>query len=555
MILKHTKITGFLLILLALFFLFCSEKSESGPELSPKVKVALLISRTLQQTVTLVPAKSLTKEFFRKHYIPKELQEEFVRSYLLLKRRYSETIDEPSYRSEIIHFLLIKHLYRDLDSTVYFDKVDNLAIAKNPLFMAFSMIMEDMPNLSNIGNELYIEQLAKSFGVTEGEIIEGVWYYLLNPEIEIGRSVALMLDENVYTEDSFKPTFYFQNIMLPFLTYTSMGLVLRASIEEAIFNRFRETFDTSGKDPLGDALYEFTMAFRKYLLGGSLHVRYQNNLNTMLLKHGLNIFVRKLACLGYEVLDYKIPVQRSGVGDVVFLNKISVSLSMNFLGLSMLDEKNVILTMDNFLEYTDNILYTVEKKQHHFSYTRRRIKNNWTDLNTGFSLEKADEIYVKLMTMEFEGLTKGQIVNRIIRETAVHEVKHKWDEASGNATGWYNVDDETSAHISAILFGNIPYYSLVAFINRCQRFYANIKIKEVQEKMKPIIVNCWNIASQASKEKISKEKVKEELRKIYDEYRIFEDNSPLPDMDRFEKEVIESCFGSLPEFDISKISY
>lgn len=553
---KHKFIL--LLLFIGLLFLFpfsCAKNNEQNSQLSDKQKVAFLISRTLQQTGTLVPAQSLTPEFFRKHYIPKELRKEFVRSYLLLKSAYGNTLDHPGYRRQIIQFLLIKHQHRDLDTIVFFERIRNQAIPENPLFMASSMIMEDMPDLASIGNELYIEQLAISFGVSRLEIIEGIWYYLQNTEIDICRRVALMINNNLYDQDSYDPNFYFQNIMLPFLTYTSMGLVLKSTIEKAVFTRFQETFANSKKTYKGNALYEFTLEFRRYILGGSLHVRYKNNLNKILLRHGLHIFVSKRICVGYKVLDYKIPIQRQGIGDVVFLNKISVSLSINLLGMSRMKEKNVILTMDNYLEHTNNILYTIKNKRPFYSYTEQSLKSLWPDLKTNISLNEADSIYAALIHKEFGSMTKAQIVNALIREIAVHEVKHKWDETGKYKNEWYNVDSETSAHITAILFGEIPYYSLLAFINRYQNFYRNIKIEEVRDKIQPIIVACWDIADQIAQDKIGKNEVIIALRKIHDEYRILVKDQPLPDVDRFAGEIIDPCFRSLPHFDISVIKY
>ncbi len=543
-----------LLVFLFSLLLTCSSQEETITNLSDKEKVVLLIKRSLQQTGTLIRALELNQSFAKKHYVPKELQIPFLKTYIRLKKEYQKIPDIPAHRSNVIQFLLLKHLHRDLDSVVYFDHVRHEALPENPIFMAFAMIMEEMPNLSNIGNSRYIDQLANSFGVSRSNIIEGIYYYLIRDELAICREVALVIEENLYTEASFKPEFYFQNIMLPFLTYTSMGLVLRSNIESAIFKRFNETFyPYKIKKQSEGALLAFVIAFRNYLLGESLHVRFENNLNKLLLKHDLYVYIQKKACVGYRVLEYAIPIRRKGIGDVVFLDKISVSLSMNYLGLSIMRDDNVVLTMDNFIELCEDLNYAISMNRPYLAYEDRKIGRLWNELELSITTEDADKVYASLIIKEMGGLSRQEMINTIIREVAVHEIKHKWDEINGDKREWYNVDSEISAHLTAVIYGGAPCFSLLAFISRCENYYASITIDEVRTRVKRLIIRGWEVAHKASMGMINEQQIVKEAKIMYETFRMFEDNSALPKLEPFEREIIKPCLHNVPLFDLTKL--
>ena len=149
------------------------------------------------------------------------------------------------------------------------------------------------------------------------------------------------------------------------------------------------------------------------------------------------------------------------------------------------------------------------------------------------------------MKKEFGRQSKEEIMNRLFREIAIHEVKHKWDENIKDDI-WYNVDNETSAHIAEILYGGVPFYSLLSLIHRYQVFYCKIDIGEVKEQLQPVIASCWQLARQAANDTISADQVMQELRIMYDEYKVLEGKGSLPDIDLFYTEIVEPCFRHLP---------
>jgi len=220
----------------------------------------------------------------------------------------------------------------------------------------------------------------------------------------------------------------------------------------------------------------------------------------------------------------------------------------------LLREKDVVLTLDNFIDCTDDIFYTMQNEKPAFdSYKELPIAKYWDDLQIGFPCDTADAIYTKLIKKEFCCQSREQIMNRLFREIAIHEVKHKWDEKVKGNQAWYNVDNETSAHITETLYGGVPLYSLLAFINRYQVFYCSIDVGEVRDQLRPVIASCWQLAQQAANDTISARQVMQELRVMYDEYRLLESKGHLPDINRYYTEIVVPCFERLPTFELDDI--
>lgn len=546
----NTYVTGMtvLYLILTLFLIGCGEQNPEEV-LSDKEKVVLLIDRTLAQTDSILPAQQLNDEFFKKHFIPRELKKEFIRTCWLLRKHKSTVVEDYQNQRVVLHFLLQKHLVLDLDSVRDYATFAFSATAQNPLYVAYALVMEQMPDVSQIGNPAYVRQLAKSFGIGKLEIYEGIWYYLQKSDYDILHEVAQMIRQNLDNDSAKLPDFYFQNIIIPFLTYTSMSLVLHPSIEQQIVNGFNTVFRSSGTN---NALLDFVTAFRGYLLGGSINVRYINALNNVLKKYEFRLFVNDKTCIGYKILDYRIPVMKRGIGEVKLLDKVSVSLSLGLLGMSTLKERDVILLMDNFLDYLESIEYTLQKKEPFSSFTKQPIYSHWQNLQINLPCDSADRIYAALVFKEFGRMSREEMFNKLIRQIAVHEIKHKWDEQV-ETRSWYNVDSETSAHITEIVYGGVPFYSLLLFINRYQNFYCTISVEEVRDKLRPLIVKCWQLAKNAAQGEIDAEKLITEMQNIYTAYERLEGEGKLPDNDLFRKEIIDPCFTNLPNVSVASI--
>lgn len=471
--------------------------------------------------------------FFKKHGIPRELRPSFLTIYNQVRTNLS-TVYLPYRGLRGVRFFLIhRMLLHSADSLGKHFSINSIT-ADNSVYMAFSLYSEGLPDMRYIGNQTYIKTLARSFGTREWQIMEGVWTLLIQPPSQLLESVVKMVNANLDDTSVSEPVFFFDNIIVPYLTYVSKGYPFHASVEDRIFSGYAALF--SGNDTLNE-LRAFTDAFKAYLAGETLNVRYINNLNTALGKHKLRLFVRHKTCISYHILDDRIPISFSGIGEVVFLKKANITLSASFLGLSTIREPDVILTVDDIADYTDDVAYALD---------------NGTSLTPVLKLNgtgPTDSITVwcaKLLQKEFAGLSRDEITRRLIRQITVHEVKHKWDEMTGADSDWYTLDCEVSAHLTECVYGGIPFYSLMSFQNRLGRFYTNIAEPSVRSKLRNHIMQCRDCIRLTAVDSLTTNSLRRELQRMYTEYRTIGGDT-LPSLDRFYKEVVKPDLETFPE--------
>ena len=527
----------------------CQNNRQNGDTgLSPETEAALLVSECIKQTGSLVPSSNLNEYFFKRYGVPSRLQRQFTETYEHLRADLEKVqrIHQP--RESVRYFLLNRILSHSEDSLAGFEKIRCLALPGNPVYMAFALMAENKPEWSEIGNPNYIKTLGRSFGVKETEVTEGIWLLLRNEPLPVFEAVAQMIQVNLDHTENEPPSFFFRNILVPYLTYISRGRSVYSPVEERIFSEYQKIFiDGNNRNELK----AFTGAFKRYMTGDALNVRYLNALNASLERHRLRLFVSSRTAIGYEILAYGIPIRRQGIGDVVFLRKTSICLSMAYLGLSTINDKNVIVNFDDISEYADDIMYTLETGKPLFSLSAV-AKTIWRELNTGLSLDSAELLFTALINREFGGQSHSDIVNRLVKQIAVHEVKHKWDEVTKASEGWYNVDCETSAHLTEAIYGGNPIYSLLSIIFRYQHFYENIDREDVCDALKLWIRRYWKIAQDVADETMDEGRLINELRGAFSEYTCI-DGGVLPPLETFEKDVFRPCLDSLPVF--SDIAY
>lgn len=540
---------------LSLFLIFCHCNSITSPkkesrELSPVTKVCLLIERSLQETVEFVPANMINDIFFRQYGVPSDLQEHFIKMYEQLRTDQSLVLEKFSKRESVRYFLLNRCQLLAEESMAATKQLSKLATSSNPVYMSFALHAEQMPDFNSIGNPYYIKTLARSFGVSERDIVEGIWILLRNDPVYIYEAVALMIDVNVKSPRFIQADFLFRNVVVPFLTYISKGIPLDASLETGIFRSFKESFEPNGD---GNSLREFTLAFKRYLGGSSLHVKYINALNTVIGTHNFRLYVDDRTTIGYHMLNYRIPINRDSIGNVIFLKKISICLSMPFLGLSTSKERDVIITIDDVAEYADDILFALENGKPFVSFTSV-AEGSWNGLSTGFTPDAADRICVKLMQQEFKNQSKEQITQQLVREIALHEVKHKWDETTHADKGWYVVDCEMSAHLTEVIFGATPRYSLVSLLHRMHGFYAKTSMDSVRAKLQPLLQQLWKYMRDVSESTMTIDTLRLKMAVLYNSYGAIE-AGPLPPLELFNREIVTPVFNNLPEFSSIELEY
>jgi hypothetical protein len=511
-------------------------------KLQPDERTALFISRNLRETTTLVPSSYFNKTFFQQHGILPEWQNQFVTMYEKLRKDLELVRYDFQKNTNLHYFLLNRYVEHSQDSVGNIDSIKYLASPRNPVFMGFSLISENMPNWQSIGDPVYIRSLARSFNVKPWEIYEGIWLCLKNNKPLVFQAVALIINENLKDSKSASPEFFFRNILIPYLTYLCKGIAIYPPIEQAIFNKFDQAFSDQDNQ---STLKTFSGMFKNYLIGEPLDVKYKNKLNSVLAKHGFRLFIQRKNCVGYRILKTNIPIEKNGIGKIVFLEKVSISLSMAYLGLSTMDEKDVVLSIDDIREYVDDIAYSLKSHEPFFHFSKSGA-GIWDEMKTGISLDSADNLCNDLLRKEFSGLPESRINRKFVQQFAVHEVKHKWDEIISPDTSWYNVDCEISAMFTEIVYGGNTRFALLNTLFRCQNFYNNINQNDIRDTLRPIIKKCWYLVQNVKNGSADTTQVKEKIKEMYGQYVLFR-GGKLPPLDDYNREIVVPCLGKIPE--------
>jgi hypothetical protein len=524
--------------------LFCSssDNSNSSEGRSPEEMAGYLVGSVIEVLDSLPKISERDSLFFEENGIPPDLHHHFVVIYSYVRTNLNHVL--LSYRKlrSVRFFLINRYLQQINDTLVQRIEITHRASGDNPVFMAFSLYVEGLPDVQSIGSPTYIKTLARSFGTLTTEVTEGVWTLLIHHPTQLLEAVAQMIHYNLDSGGTAAPVFFFDNIIVPYLTYISKGYQLHAPIEEKVFSGFIKVFNS--RDTIND-LCAFTNAFKKYLTGASLNIRYINNLNETLEKHNLRLFVRHKTCIGYHILDTRIPIGFEGIGKVILLEKANIALSASFLGLSTIREADVILTVNDIADVTDDIRYALDKGT---ALTPIRNLKGLTSPD-GKAETNPDSLtawHATLLQKEFAGLSHGDITIRLIRQIAVHEVKHKWDEVIGADSNWYTLDCEISAHLAECIHGGIPFYSLLLLQNRLARFYINISEVSVRSMLRSKIRTCWSLTRRTAADSLDAGALKRELKRMYAEYTTIGGDT-LPSLKRFYEKVVKVDLEPFPE--------
>jgi hypothetical protein len=523
------KIAYFSISIIFMFVLCSKVNKEELSEIS-----SILVAQSINQSGKLLTHNELNEMYFKVNNISIKYQPKFIEIYDHLRADLSKLSSDYYGSVPVRYFLINKYLNQNrCNETSTNDYSDSLyATERNPYYMAFAIYSENFVNLQTIGNDTYIRSLARSFNVPPGCVYEGIWTCLLNTRKVVFEKVALIVKNNLHDQKINDPSFYFINILLPYYRYLSNGFVFSPSMEDTIFKQFGKTF----QDPNAETIMRnYSYKFKDYLMGASLNVKWQNDFNSILSKHLFRLELRQRSCVGYRISPNCIKINRNQTGNVLFIKKVSVSFSNPDIGLSTVDENDVVVKVDDIFDMSQEIKYDLDHSLQMFSCSR--FGSVWQEQNLGFSISKADSILFKLLQKEFNGKTVQTISEMITKHTSIHEAKHKWDEKNSTQKHWYNIDCEISAHLTCCALSGSSYYSLTMALMNLEDYYKNIGQTEVREKILKLLRDCWQLAETASEGAIDEKQVAIKAIEIYNAYSMVDGDS-LPSIARYSKTIV-----------------
>jgi hypothetical protein len=520
-----------------------SSNGEKTAENDKAILTAQYLLNSIQETKNLLPQSDINDLFFKRYSIPPNLQQPFKEMYEKLRVDLKQVRLTFVFMESVRYFLVNRYFELPEDTSTNIDGTVTLLNASNSVYIAFSLLSEKLPDWGSIGNPSYVKTLARSFGTSERAIIDGIYTLLRNEPFAIYEIVARSIDVNVCESQSREPEFMFSNVVVPFLMYISRALPLQDSLENRVYKTFSLIFsiDTSVNE-----LKDFVIAFKKYTLGNSLHVKYINCLNNAIGRYNCRLYIDKQTAIGYHISNERIPINRLSIGSVLFLKKINFCLSMPHIGLSTTNENDVVLSFDDISEYADDISFSIANNKPVISFSNS-YAGIWNELGLGFTTDSANKMCATLLKQEFKGLTKDQIIQKLVHQTALHEVKHKWDEATKSDKDWYTLECEISAHFTEAIYGPIPLYSLCSQLSRFQKSYTTSSNSSIRNKLEPLLRELWMDVQKLSTSKLSVATFRKEMITRYASFSTSSSGS-LPPLEKFNDEIIIPCFTHLQDF-------
>lgn len=417
---------------------------------------------------------------------------------------------------------------------------------ENSLYMAFALLTGAGVNYEMIGDRNHLKTLALSYGVSVPQIENGIWETLTRDWEQILGLVISMIDTNHPLTGTDEHHQFMTNVIHPYMTFLCRGQKISTTIENKVFIAFEKAFSSSaGKKRV---FRDYVRVFKNYIEGKPMEVKYDIELNNHLKTFGFSISTGRNKCVTYELLDYRIPVKTSGIGEILLKKRVGVALLGTDLGQATYTAKDVTLTYDYLIDEANDISIVLSSDSLPKSY-RPDANDLWKEIGCKMTVENANNLYRTLLRKEFHGKSQQEIVNLIVRQVSTHELKHKWDENRDPNRDWLNVDFEVSAHLTEIIYGGCPIYGLFNLINRTQRYYANINNLQVREKMKPLIIDAWKIAQDISDKEETNIMITKKMISIYSKYKTLRERK-LPNLSVFKKSIIEGPLKSIAVLEI-----
>ncbi|MFC1476443.1 hypothetical protein ACFL5S_00605 [Fibrobacterota bacterium] len=542
------KKTFLIVPVILLISLSCGKKAEETDTLTPFEKACILMERYLTGAMANIDPANLNDQFYKNYSIPGDVEEDFKKIYTFIYNENKKLPEEWLKDQAIQRFLLNRYIICGDYYPAEGDPVFQYATADNPIFVAFSILIEKLPNFKLIGKKSYIKQLALTFEISEKQVALGVWYALQKDQQAIAKEVIELMKKNLTHEKVLEPQFYIVNILIPYLTFVSNGFIIHGGTESEIRSKFAKAFKSN-------VLSAFIGSFRGYLMRRGMNWNALHKLNSVMKPHGYRFFILQQTFTAYRILDQKIPINAQGIDNVILLKKANISVSTKTTGTPSDKDKDAVLlvsTIKDFLEHIDYIMQfdTSSVPQIVSGHSVRRF---WNVINPNLSMGKADTIARELTVSEYTGKSQDAIIKSLLQKNVIYVTKYKWDHKTAVKSRWLDIDREISAHLAACMYSSAPLSSFMDLLNTCHNFYAKNKNEKHRDKLKPVIKGLWDIAVEMKSNGKDNQWLIEQCRLFYSNYSTLQRERKLPPLNSFETGIIKAKLSTLPEEVVSAV--
>ncbi len=388
-------------------------------------------------------------------------------------------------------------------------------------------------------NKEYVMMLAKSFGMSDDEIV-AVQKHILSKkttdrmkddyEAAIHRKV---LELKKRDGKSAQKDFVI-NVLAPYLDALSRNQIYKSGPENESFEReicqLYEKFFPG--DNAAQALSAFINSSKSYFGGENFNVDFQNAVNRNLLKYGLflDYELQSMASI-LKVQDSLLPMT-SYKGDslaIIKLKRFIPGLMPSKSGYYTIGMRYVVVLDDMIAVRAESDSLELEQGEFYRKYADKRFERFWRYLGLDLSLQRASEIYNRLMKKDFEGKSLAYIKRVEELNTAIHEAKHIVDQIE-HPELTLNLDAEFSAHVTEAIFSPAPNVALLSAIQRMEKY----AIVQQQPYLNQVVVKLWTMAKRSAyEEQYTNDLLQNDLMNLYNNYRTIRENAYFDSLDDF----------------------
>jgi hypothetical protein len=460
---------------------------------------------------------------------------------------------QKTYDAYLAEYYKIYTDYKGYDAVKVFtaiklrDYKENLAStyadAANPTYMAFALLTGAGIDYEKIGDRQHLHTLARSYGVTDVQIENGIWETLTMDWEEILGNAGNIISRVLSLQSVDKVTFM-SNSMLPYLTLLCRGRTVPVDLENKIWDSFGSTFPNPNNS--AEIITDYVNHFKEYVSGTPLESKYMMKVNQILKPYQFRLSMDINHCVIYSLFDIKIPVDTLGISDIVMQKRVGLSLLGFEMGQASYSDSTITLTSEYICDEMNDIKIVVSSDSLPKSF-KPAADELWKNIGLNLTADHANTIYKNLLRKEFKNTDNADIIKMIIRDVSTHELKHKYDEIILSKKQRIAMDVEISSHLAETVCGGVPIYGLFLYINRMQYFYSSVDQVQIKQKLKPLIVEAWNLAINLENGKLTETDVVSTLKLRYTNY-VTLTGYKLPALGVFEKALVKRSLKCIPDF-------
>lgn len=407
---------------------------------------------------------------------------------------------------------------------------------QQPVFSAYMLAQHTTLHIDKVGDAKYGRWIEEQFGIDDDglEAIAKLFRAVrTRPALE--DSVQAELALQVQALDSHPSDDNVQrlvaDVLQPYLWLKRNGVPVHPSLEEALGAKAMAVLNPGDGH---DGLRALTDSYYNYKHGGVFSNDSLGAFNALLKPLG---YYARFSLDEPDVCIYQIDkilfdaTTAQSIGLDAYVLKRTIPCAMpSMAGYSTIGAPDVVIFSD-VADASARDLLTRAADSSHLYYSSPMVQSIWMSAGLQLDLTAANGWMARVDAHEITGHGEAALARDLAYEVALHEAKHKYDEARlPRRIDW---DSEVSAHLTQAYYSPRPLFALTAAIRRVEGF----TFAESDAKMLSLLRTLWTTLIVEGGDNYDAYHLRQSIRTIYANYRTYY-GMPLPPLDDFGKTVV-----------------